>query len=55
VSTPTRIERSVPLKAGGAQLNYNRSHMELGAQQKAVRLSAAKDWWDTIDGVMLAA
>src|SRR5579875_3599686 len=54
VVTPTRVERSVPLKAIVAQLNYNRFDMELGAQQKQFAYLQAKDLVDTIDGVMLA-
>jgi len=54
VVTPTRIERSVPLKAVVAQLNYNLFDMELGAQQKQFAYLQAKDLVDTIDGVMLA-
>ena len=53
VVTPTRIERSVPLKAIVAQLNYNLFDMELGSQQKQFAYLQAKDLVDTIDGVML--
>src|SRR3954462_9619903 len=34
VVSPTRVERSVPLKALVAQLNYNLFDVELGTQQK---------------------
>jgi len=54
VVTPTRVERSVPLKALVAQLNYNLFDMELGAQQKQFAYLQAKDLVDTIEGVMLA-
>ncbi len=54
VVTPTRVERSVPLKAIVAQLNYNLFDMELGAQQKQFAYLQAKDLVDTIEGVMLA-
>jgi hypothetical protein len=54
VVTPARVERSVPLKAIVAQLNYNLFDMELGAQQKQFAYLQAKDLVDTIDGVMLA-
>jgi hypothetical protein len=53
VVTPTRVERSVPLKAIVAQLNYNLFDMELGAQQKQFAYLQAKDLVDTIEGVML--
>ena len=54
VVAPTRIERSVPLKAIVAQLNYNLFDMELGVQQKQFAYLQAKDLVDTINGVMLA-
>ena len=54
VVTPSRVERSVPLKALVAQLNYNLFDMELGAQQKQFAYLQAKDLVDTIEGVMLA-
>ncbi|HLJ76870.1 MAG TPA: hypothetical protein VKT75_05630 [Acidobacteriaceae bacterium] len=54
VVTPTRVERSVPLKAIVAQLNYNLFDTELGAQQKQFAYLQAKDLVDTIEGVMLA-
>jgi len=50
--TPTRVERSVPLKAVVAQLNYNLFDVELGTQQKQFAYLQAKDLVDTIDGVM---
>jgi len=53
VVSPTRIERSVPLKAIVAQLNYNLFDMELGVQQKQFAYLQAKDLVDTINGVML--
>lgn len=49
---PTRVERSVPLKAVVAQLNYNLFDVELGTQQKQFAYLQAKDLVDTIDGVM---
>src|SRR5579863_4446568 len=54
VVTPTRVERSVPLKAIVAQLNYNLFDTELGTQQKQFAYLQAKDLVDTIEGVMLA-
>jgi hypothetical protein len=52
VVSPTRVERSVPLKALVAQLNYNLFDIELGTQQKQFAYLQAKDLVDTIDGVM---
>src|SRR5271165_1518074 len=52
VVSPTRVERSVPLKAVVAQLNYNLFDAELGAQQKQFAYLQAKDLVDTIEGVM---
>src|SRR5579875_3043426 len=54
VVTPTRVERSVPLKALVAQMNYNLFDLELGAQQKQFAYLQAKDLVDTVEGVMLA-
>ena len=52
VVTPTRVERSVPLKALVAQLNYNLFDMELGTQQSQFAYLQAKDLADTVEGVM---
>jgi hypothetical protein len=49
---PTRVERSVPLKALVSQLNYNLFDVELGAQQKQFAYLQAKDLVDTVDGLM---
>ncbi|MBS1813595.1 MAG: hypothetical protein JSS87_01835 [Acidobacteria bacterium] len=54
VVTPTRVERSVPLKALVAQLNYNLFDLELGQQQSQFAYLQAKDLADTVDGVMRA-
>jgi hypothetical protein len=54
VVSPTRVERSVPLKAIVAQMNYNLFDVELGAQQKQFAYLQAKDLADTISGVMVA-
>ena len=54
VVTPTRVERSVPLKALVAQLNYNLFDMELGVQQAQFAYLQAKDLSDTVEGVMRA-
>jgi hypothetical protein len=52
VVTPTRVERSVPLKAIVAQLNYNLFDVELGTQQKQFAYLQAKDLMDTVEGVL---
>jgi len=54
VVSPTRVERSVPLKAIVAQINYNLFDIELGEQQKQFAYLQAKDLVDTVSGVMLA-
>jgi len=50
--SPTRIEKSVPLKALVAQINYNLFDLELGAQQSQFAYLQAKDLADTVDGVL---
>jgi hypothetical protein len=50
--TPTRVERSVPLKALVAQINYNLFDMELGNQQSQFAYLQAKDLTDTIEGLL---
>ena len=50
--SPTRVERSVPLKALVAQINYNLFDMELGQQQSQFAYLQAKDLTDTVDGVL---
>ncbi len=52
IVSPTRVERSVPLKALVAQINYNLFDIELGAQQKQFAYLQAKDLTDTVDGVL---
>jgi hypothetical protein len=49
---PTRVERSVPLKALVSQINYNLFDMELGKQQTQFAYLQAKDLTDTVDGVL---
>lgn len=49
---PTRVERSVPLKALVAQINYNLFDIELGKQQSQFAYLQAKDLTDTVDGVL---
>ena len=52
VVQPTRIERSVPLKALVSQINYNLFDLELGKQQSQFAYLQAKDLTDTVDGVL---
>jgi hypothetical protein len=51
--SPTRVERSVPLKAIVSQINYNLFDIELGQQQQQFAYLQAKDLADTISGVMV--
>ncbi len=53
VVSPTRVERSVPLKAIVSQINYNLFDMELGQQQQQFAYLQAKDLADTVSGVMV--
>jgi len=50
--SPTRLERSVPLKALVSQINYNLFDIELGQQQSQFAYLQAKDLTDTVDGVL---
>jgi len=52
VVSPTRPERSVPLKALVAQINYNLFDIEMGKQQSQFAYLQAKDLTDTVDGVL---
>ena len=52
VSSPTRVERSVPLKALVSQINYNLFDLEVGAQQSQFAYLQAKDLADAVDGLM---
>ncbi|MHB1023185.1 MAG: hypothetical protein ACYC46_07805 [Acidobacteriaceae bacterium] len=52
VVSPTRVERSVPLKALVAQINYNLFDIELGNQQSQFAYLQAKDLTDTVEGVL---
>src|SRR6516165_3356467 len=52
VNAPTRVERSVPLKALVSQINYNLFDMEVGQQQSQFAYLQAKDLTDTVDGVL---
>lgn len=52
VSAPTRVERSVPLKALVSQINYNLFDLEVGKQQSQFAFLQAKDLADAVDGLM---
>jgi hypothetical protein len=52
LQTPTRVERSVPLKALVSQINYNLFDMEVGTQQSQFAYLQAKDLADSVDGVL---
>jgi hypothetical protein len=52
VGSPTRVERSVPLKALVSQINYNLFDIEVGAQQRQFAYLQAKDLADAVDGLM---
>jgi hypothetical protein len=52
LQTPTRVERTVPLKALVAQINYNLFDMEVGTQQGQFAYLQAKDLADSVDGVL---
>ena len=50
--SPTRVERSVPLKALVSQINYNLFDLEVGAQQSQFAYLQAKDLADSVQGLM---
>lgn len=50
--SPTRAERSVPLKALVSQINYNLFDLEVGAQQSQFAYLQAKDLADAVEGLM---
>jgi hypothetical protein len=52
--SPTRVERSVPLKALVSQVTYNLFDMEVGAQQSQFAFLQAKDLADAVEGLMRA-
>jgi hypothetical protein len=52
VGAPTRVERSVPLKALVSQINYNLFDLEVGAQQSQFAMLQAKDLADSVEGLM---
>src|SRR5579862_6420516 len=52
VASPTRVERSVPLKALVSQINYNLFDTEVGAQQSQFAYLQAKDLADAVTGLL---
>ena len=50
--TPTRVERSVPLKCLVSQINYNVFDMEVGSQQSQFAYLQAKDLADSVEGIL---
>src|SRR3954462_13194210 len=52
VATPSRVERSVPLKALVSQINYSQFDLEVGAQQSQFAYLQAKDLTDAVEGLM---
>jgi len=52
LQTPTRVERTVPLKALVSQINYNLFDMEVGTQQSQFAYLQAEDLADSVDGVL---
>jgi hypothetical protein len=50
--SPTRVERSVPLKALVSQINYNLFDLEVGVQQSQFAYLQAKDLADSVDGLL---
>ena len=52
LASPTRVERSVPLKCLVSQINYNVFDMEVGAQQSQFAYLQAKDLADSVEGLL---
>lgn len=52
VANPTRVERSLPLKALVSQINYNLFDMEVGSQQSQFAFLQAKDLADAVEGIL---
>jgi len=52
VGAPTRVERSVPLKALVSQINYNLFDLEVGSQQSQFAFLQAKDLADAVEGLL---
>lgn len=51
-ATPTRVERSLPLKALVSRIDYNLFDVEVGAQQSQFAFLQAKDLADAVEGLM---
>ena len=49
---PTRVERSVPLKALVSQITYNQFDVEVGSQQSQFAYLQAKDLADAVEGLL---
>src|ERR1700683_4391484 len=52
IGAPTRIERTVPLKALVSQINYNLFDLEVGTQQSQFAYLQAKDLSDSVEGLL---
>jgi hypothetical protein len=52
VGSPTRVERTVPLKALVSQINYNLFDLEVGTQQSQFAYLQAKDLTDSVEGLL---
>src|SRR5437899_1455122 len=52
VASPSRVERSVPLKAMVSQINYSMFDLEVGAQQSQFAYLQAKDLNDAVEGLL---
>ena len=52
LQVPTRLERTVPLKALVSQINYNLFDMEVGTQQSQFAYLQAKDLADAVDRLL---
>ena len=52
VASPSRVERSLPLKALVSQINYNLFDIEVGSQQSQFAYLQAKDLTDTVEGLL---
>jgi len=52
IGSPTRVERTVPLKALVSQINYNLFDLEVGAQQSQFAYLQAKDLADSVEGLL---
>src|ERR1700751_1538752 len=52
VTSPTRVELAVPLKALVNQINYNLFDLEVTAQQSQFAYLQAKDLTDAVDGLL---